>query len=597
VGDEYALRLKYFSSSEDVDYAILSHTWGEEEILLADITYRVAENNKGYEKVIGAMRQARESDLDYIWIDTCCIDKTSSVELSEAINSMYLWYKHAAVCYVYLADVSTDRTTGAASPSKELYMDFYDSGWFTRGWTLQELLAPRDVKFFSQGWHYLGSKDEYSELICRRTKIEVDFLLGARPLGTASIAKRMSWSARRRTTRHEDLAYCMMGIFSVNMPLLYGEGGQKAFLRLQEEIMRDSDDESLFAWKDPNIHPSTLHGLLADHPSAFDFEEASSIVCYTKRDYENGHGWNSTNRGLVIELYVGKHKLLKGDYYDAALNCPDPRRDQRGYIGILLQPQDNRPTNSTLPTLSFRENHRLQSSGFRRFLRVRCNMLFFIKEDDRGSAQSITIVSLRLGEQWFSRTDIVPSHQFRLQDASLSRPAEHYTVDTYLAYRYSMVQKPRKSTVRRLISAFTGDAKVPNLKIPNFEIVRRPRTLVGAYLITHEQEKQRIAIMLGTIEPFSVGFDAKYMDTLDLDALAECYRTNPKPVTGSIQSRQNDPPFLKEKSSIELALHKIQVTAIAHAGPQVKVYEIEIKIVKGSPGAFPEFASQGWERE
>lgn len=575
MGDEYVLRFKDFHNSEDVEYAILSHAWGEEEILFADVTDCVAHSKKGFDKVIGAMHQAREDELEYIWIDTCCIDKTSSAELSEAINSMYLWYKDAVICYAYLTDIAFHRT--------RFHADITSSRWFTRGWTLQELLAPRYLKFFSQEWQYLGTKNDYSKAIYQRTKIEVEFLLGTRQLGTASIAKRMSWSARRKTTRPEDLAYCMMGIFSVNMPLLYGEGGQKAFLRLQEEIMRDSDDESLFAWKDPGIHQDTLHGLLADHPSAFDFKEASSIVSYTKREYESGHGWNSTNKGLNIELYLRLDQNLQTQYHTelhvAALNCPDPREEQSGYIGIHLIPHDHR-SNPNFSTI-------------RRFSRIHCNQLFFVEKDDRGYAQSMIITS-RV-EHHDATTNIVPSHQFRLRNASLGRPAEYYTVEAYLAYGHSMVQMLRKPTGSRVVSAFTTNkigskVEVPNLEVPDVEIIRRPRTLAGAYLMTFEQDRRHIAIMVGTIDPFSVGFDARYMDTLEtFDAMAEYFDPVPIPVT-SLPNRPR-PSWVKE-SGIELAMHKIQVTAIARTMPLVKVYNLQLRIVKGSPGAFPEFPDE-----
>lgn len=175
--------------------------------------------------------------------DRCCINKNSSAELSEAINSMFSWYKNAQVCYAYLSDV------GIVTSLQQKQTDIKKSRWFTRGWTLQELLAPSSVVFFSNDWQSLGTKAELSDLLSDITDIDVDILRGL-DLGFASVAQKMSWASARHTTRVEDVAYCLLGIFNVNMPLLYGEGN-KAFHRLQEEILKGSNDLSLFAWGIP----------------------------------------------------------------------------------------------------------------------------------------------------------------------------------------------------------------------------------------------------------------------------------------------------------------------------------------------------------
>lgn len=184
---------------------------------------------------------ARAKGVPYVWIDTCCIDKTSSAELSEAINSMYDWYSHAEVCYIFLADVS-DMESPHAPGSR-----FRWSMWFTRGWTLQELIVPWGSVFLSKEWRMIGTKASLAGIIEAVTGIERDVLLHVRPLHTVSVARRMSWASQRRTTRVEDEAYCLMGIFGVRLPVIYGEGTQ-AFIRLQEEIMRRVPDQSLFSW-------------------------------------------------------------------------------------------------------------------------------------------------------------------------------------------------------------------------------------------------------------------------------------------------------------------------------------------------------------
>ena len=182
---------------------------------------------------------------DWIWIDTCCIDKRSSAELSEAINSMYLWYREAQVCYAYLSDVCINVDTGEPF-YQHVYKTFHESRWFRRGWTLQELLAPQSVVFYDRKWTELGTRSSLEHEVSLATGISIEFL--NQPL-TASVAQKMFWASRRETTRIEDTAYCLLGIFDVNMPLLYGEG-PKAFQRLQEEILKVNADTSLFAWAD-----------------------------------------------------------------------------------------------------------------------------------------------------------------------------------------------------------------------------------------------------------------------------------------------------------------------------------------------------------
>ena len=178
-------------------------------------------------------------------VDSCCIDKASTAELSEAINSMFRWYKKSKVCYAYLAEVPDD-----ALDDPEDQSSFANARWFTRGWTLQELVGPRALVFYSRNWQSLGTKQELNDLLSSITRIDWDFLAGDFSFGeilAPSIAQIMSWAAERKTTRIEDRAYCLLGFFDISMPLLYGEG-RKAFFRLQEELLKCSNDPSLFAW-------------------------------------------------------------------------------------------------------------------------------------------------------------------------------------------------------------------------------------------------------------------------------------------------------------------------------------------------------------
>ncbi|KAF4345744.1 ankyrin repeat-containing protein [Fusarium beomiforme] len=281
-------RLYEFFNEEVPPYAILSHTWGSKEINFEEIQDRRNSygfrSNPGFPKVKGACSLAHSENYEFIWIDTCCINKSSSSELSEAINSMYLWYKRADVCYAYLADVnyrseySPVASTKLGSESNIVLngnhwnfdeSEFRESRWFTRGWTLQELIAPNKVIFYSRDWKSLGTKVTLRPLISSITSIEETVLAGG-GLEVLSVARKMSWASNRTTTRKEDLAYCLMGIFSVNMPLLYGEG-DKAFVRLQEQIITKTNDQSIFAWKIPQAEGQqrALYGLLAPSPKAF----------------------------------------------------------------------------------------------------------------------------------------------------------------------------------------------------------------------------------------------------------------------------------------------------------------------------------------
>jgi hypothetical protein len=232
------ISLEEFTEETLPSYAILSHTWSTEEVTFRAIKDHpnASKKMKGYAKVRDACNQALTDSHSHIWVDTCCIQKESSAELSEAINSMFKWYKDAAVCYAYLADVENDVDVSRSNSQ------FHRSKWFTRGWTLQELLAPSRVDFYTIGWKRLGSKTLLRKQLSQITRIDERILCGQDDVYSASIAKRMSWASSRKTTRTEDLAYCLLGIFDVNMPLLYGEG-KKAFRRLQEEIIKVSVDQ------------------------------------------------------------------------------------------------------------------------------------------------------------------------------------------------------------------------------------------------------------------------------------------------------------------------------------------------------------------
>jgi len=262
-----------FCDDEVTKYAILSHRWIGQEVEHDEIV-GLAKMDKekrdeirqrdGYRKILDSCKQAKKDGYEWLWVDTCCIDKRSSAELSEAINSMYLWYENAQVCYAYLHDVLD--SSFPVTRNNERYPNGWPE-WFSRGWTLQEMIAPSNVQFFNKEWRAIGSKwtlaGTLEEITGVPERILTDGLSGDRPC----IAQIMSWAANRTTTRVEDRAYSLMGLLDVNMPMLYGEG-KKAFHRLQLEVIRMSNDQSIFAWSWDGEGVRTGN-ILADDPSAF----------------------------------------------------------------------------------------------------------------------------------------------------------------------------------------------------------------------------------------------------------------------------------------------------------------------------------------
>ena len=254
----HSLELEEFFDQHIPPYAILSHRWSFDEVTYKDMKKHRIKDGLGYKKITdcaafvkgrGRYESFAHQDraIDWVWIDTCCIDKRSSAELTEAINSMWQWYKQAVYCVAYLGDVPSLKY-GYDNAVNE----FKSSAWFTRGWCLQELLAPLRVIFCNREWVIIGEKNAsqgggsthplLTAEISEAASIPERFLRNPISINSASVAMKMSWASRRHTTRVEDMAYSLMGLFDVNMPLLYGEGS-KAFVRLQHEIIKQSDDE------------------------------------------------------------------------------------------------------------------------------------------------------------------------------------------------------------------------------------------------------------------------------------------------------------------------------------------------------------------
>ena len=318
-------------------YAILSHTWTikpDKELELEDI--RTAGNEAAKAKLVEVNPKTREtcrlaqmSALSYAWIDTICIDQNSSSDKSEAINAMYRYYQDAKICFTHLFDVDghgitlTDFNPNKPDTDdmKAVRKEFTNARWFKRGWTLQELLAPPQLWFYDKNWNRLGSRDELCDTIAKITRIEPGVLQDAQQMWACSIAKRMSWAAGRETRRQEDKAYSLLGIFGVNMPMIYGEGA-RAFIRLQEEIIKISDDQSLFTWSTSEDQNNSA--LLARSPDAF--KGCTNIIREPLRTDEYPYSVN--NRGISMQLNL---VCWSTDVYIAPINCiRQPTQQQSG---------------------------------------------------------------------------------------------------------------------------------------------------------------------------------------------------------------------------------------------------------------------------
>ncbi|KAL6918958.1 hypothetical protein FSST1_002984 [Fusarium sambucinum] len=398
--DGKSLQLVSFSDENKTPpFAILSHTWVEnEEVSFQDMmsnTGTVLTAKSGWAKIENACRLALSFGLDYVWIDTCCIDKTSSAELQEAMNSMFRWYQLAKICFAFLSDVSASEDHSIkGSPLRR-------SRWFKRGWTLQELLAPTEVAFYDKDWKPIFTRGSMGDLIEDITGIRKLFLFNeyrrggiCDMLSTASVAERMSWMTKRETKMPEDLAYCLLGIFDVNMPMIYGEG-HKAFQRLQEEIMNQSDDSSLLSWgyEHPYSHwHSQEKSLLAPRPSLF--RGCRDLVPCIMPGFKAA-SFAMNQRGLQMEVPVRldlTHQLLAY----IILGCSPRLRTEwstektipRSFVAIPL-----------VSTRAYNVFERDQGTQKGEYLRPQWCKPILVSEEFLGQAQSMSIVIRRYSEQ------------------------------------------------------------------------------------------------------------------------------------------------------------------------------------------------------
>ncbi|KAI1270805.1 heterokaryon incompatibility protein-domain-containing protein [Xylaria sp. FL0933] len=338
-------------------YAILSHTWisPKDEITYQDFKQRKGDiendifKQKGWEKLKKYCDRAAKDGWDWAWMDTCCIDKTNPADTQEAINAMFRWYQNAGICYAYLEDVDVNQvldrpglTDGNYAidldldtiagkdnvadpngfPHMALKAFLIKAKWFTRGWTLQELLAPPYLVFVDRVWRRIGTRESWAEEIKKATKIEARHLTSFSPTDfiSCSIAMRLSWASGRETTVEEDETYSLLGLFGISLPLIYGEGRLRAFERLQRELITVYNDDSIFAWKASSTFSKhkkghdPARGILAS--SIREFWDASSVKCFGLY----GNSFSMTNRGLEINAKRWKCKDDDTKYL-IGLNC------------------------------------------------------------------------------------------------------------------------------------------------------------------------------------------------------------------------------------------------------------------------------------
>ncbi|KAI1420869.1 heterokaryon incompatibility protein-domain-containing protein [Xylaria sp. FL1777] len=348
------------SDNVKLKYAILSHTWGWQDENTSKWAHKVDEvtyndhhsfsnpfheslhpdKQRAYQKIYHTCRRALDLGCDYVWIDSCCIDKSNSAELTESINSMFRWYSEAAVCLVYLVDSSNaavESSNGTLDPRRSLYTkDHEPCRWFSRCWTLQELLASPRLEFYDGEWNLIGTMqderssdlNDFGNEISKITTVDAAALLCRAPLWEYSVEAKMSWASSRKSGRPEDMAYSLLGIFGIHMPLIYGEGAKAAFERLQLEISKSTPDLSLFAWHTgkPGME-GQFCSILADSPSQFRYHRR---IC---RSIPESHH-NMTNKGIQMTSIVYRVLTKNVERY---FLCLEDRGGQRNAIGIFLR--------------------------------------------------------------------------------------------------------------------------------------------------------------------------------------------------------------------------------------------------------------------
>jgi hypothetical protein len=417
-------------------YAILSHRWVGAEITFDTLPQHIPELRRTearylaspqLSKIRGACEMARQLGFAWMWIDNCCINKASATEESESINSMYKWYRDAQICITYLSDVKLDAAPGMLNqntPTKIFRKINSDqpSEWFFRGWTLQELLAPRKMNFYDTNWTFMGTKDSLAPEIEEITGISSAYLTNAMPFRDACIATKMSWMAGRKTTREEDIAYGMLGIFNVVLMPLYGEG-MNAFRRLQELLQTTVIDESLYAWNMPDASASKMYGVERNRETVWGPGEWGLLAATP--NWFRGCGHFTIDGGprikRTVESFVRNQEGVRMEVFVS----PSERR--RFILTILL----NFTIICSIPAVFY---------GRRILTHVKHGAVFPLNCWARNANGKLAAVSICLGVISTGSRSVSKFKRIRCQDRLLS---ERYTCDTSQPARQGIMLQPK----------------------------------------------------------------------------------------------------------------------------------------------------------
>lgn len=371
----------------------------------AELSSGVHRDCEGWPKILRSRQLARERGVDWIWIDTCCVDKSSITEVSEDINSMYKYYARGKECYAYLYDVAwKPKDSGDRFMTVDGDGTLQPSDWFSRGWTLEELLAPgtpcksndgparvvaSSMYFFDKDWKEVDKKsdpDSYAE-ISRHTLIRQEHLSSSGSHAGASIAMRMSWAARRSTEEPEDRMYSLIGVFGINMSLMYGEGEAKAFMRLQSELMAHSEDQSILAWINPTRHGEPLPcGMVA---TSLDwFKDSSDVVSFSIKDKEKplydmtkeGLAWRVCNGGRMMINVEGRSHNSKETIMLACTKSSGGRNVERRNV-VRIDPQRVGDSMRRVSSGRWITSSKFNVPTNNRFLNPGLRRVFYIKQD------------------------------------------------------------------------------------------------------------------------------------------------------------------------------------------------------------------------
>lgn len=334
------LEFTEFRDHERPTYAIASHRWQEEEVAYQEVRERRNTHKKGYRKVEAFAKYVRENvhPIRWLWIDTCCINKDSAAELSEAINLMFDWYRKAEVCLAYLVDADSDTAQGGRL--------FEKSEWFERGWTLQELLAPKTVVFLSKSWEVIGNKGasfhNYGRSpvgrgleceIAARAGITENILHDYEKSRSLPVETRLKWMEDRKTSREEDLSYALYGIFEVALGANYGEGYKRArqnlLAAINQEESRATQQATQFRmitdWLSPP-DPWTNHEMARQQ-----YESKTGSWFLQSEKYREWKIGAVRNLWIHVKAGSGKTILCSTAIEDIRLHC-----DQRANTGCAI---------------------------------------------------------------------------------------------------------------------------------------------------------------------------------------------------------------------------------------------------------------------